>query len=953
VDKQISIKYSANCWHSNSQKNCNFNSYPIARSMRRFFSNKKWLFVVVALIAIVLVFTFSNHKKAIDYSADVKPILNKKCITCHGGVRRKGGFSVLFRSEAVAKTESGKYAIIPGDPDHSELIRRITAKDPEDRMPYKHEPLTANEISILKRWIKEGAPWGDHWAYVAVKPVEVPKPRGSLFGLLPKGKMGWTKNDIDYFIYDKLQQEKLQPSSEADKPTLLRRVSLDLTGMPASKQLADQFLGNKSDSAYGLLVDSLLASPHFGERWAAMWLDLARYADTKGYERDYVRTIWRYRDWLIDAFNRDKPYNQFLTEQIAGDLLPNPTDAQYIATAFHRNTMTNDEGGTDNEEFRTAAVLDRVNTTWSALMGTTFGCVQCHSHPYDPFTHEEYYKFMAFFNNSRDEDTDADYPLLRQYSHEDSAKLKIVTDWMEKNSSPQRAKETNTFLKTWQPAVNSLLSDQFTNSELSDTKWLIFRNHAIARLKKINLEQKNFLIYRYVGFLKGGVWTIHLDKPDGPVLKTIAVQKTKDWTNASFDFSPVSGVHDLYFTYSNPNLKKPYDNGMLFDWFYFTQSFPGKGKPGYAIAEKTFWQLVDSNMSTTPVMMDNPADMFRPSHVFERGNWLVKGNEVQPDVPHALNPLPTGAPRNRLGLAMWLTSKQNPLTARTIVNRAWEQLLGTGLAETLEDLGTQGIAPTHKELLDYLSWKLMNEYGWSFKKLLKEIVMSATYRQDSKITPALLEKDPYNKFYARGSRVRLSAEQMRDQALVVSGLMSPKMYGPSVMPYQPPGIWLSPYSDVFWTESKGEDRYRRAVYTYWKRTAPYPSMLTFDGAAREVCTVRRIRTNTPLQALVTLNDEAYMEAARNFAYRMQREGGKDIVEQISKGYYIALHKTITPASLQTLKKLYDQAFTKLENDKDKTCEMIGIMDMHNNPETAALVVVANAMLNLDELITKN
>ncbi len=920
--------------------------------MSKFFSHRKWLFVLLTLIIIVLVFTFSTHQKAIDYSADVKPILNKKCISCHGGVRRKGGFSVLFRSEALAKTESGKFAIVPGDPDHSELVKRITAKDPEDRMPYKHQPLSDNEISILKRWIKEGAHWGDHWAYVPVKPVEVPKIKGGLFGLMP-AKTDWMKNDIDYFIYDKLQEENLQPSPEADRATLLRRASLDLTGMPAPEKLANEFLHSKNENAYETLVDSLLASPHFGEHWTAMWLDIARYADTKGYERDDGREIWRYRDWLIHAFNNDQPYDQFLTEQIAGDLLPDPTDAQYIATAFHRNTMTNDEGGTDNEEFRTAAVLDRVNTTWAGLMGTTFSCVQCHSHPYDPFRHEEYYKFMAFFNNTRDEDTYADYPLLRQYTTEDSIKLKSLTDWIATNVSKQKSKEVYHFLKTGQPAVNSLLADQFTNSELSDTKWLIFRNHAVARLKHIDLDQKNFLIYRYNGFLKGGTWTIHLDSPQGPVLKTVRVEPTKGWSIASVAFEPVKGTHDLYFTYSNPNLRKPADNGMMFDWFYFTEAFPGKNKPGYATAEKTFWQLLKTDMHTTPIMMDNPGDMFRPSYVFERGNWLVHGDEVKPDVPHALNPFPAGAPYNRLGLAMWMTDKKNPLTSRTLVNRAWEQLFGNGLAETLEDLGTQGIAPTHKELLDYLSWKLMNDYKWSFKKLLKEIVMSATYRQDSKVTPELLEKDPYNKYYARGSRVRLSAEQVRDQALVIGGLMSAKMYGPSVMPYQPDGIWLSPWNGQDWVESKGEDQYRRAVYTYWKRTAPYPSMMTFDGAAREVCTARRIRTNTPLQALVTLNDEAFLDAARHFAYRMQKEGGSDVSNCISKGYELAMYKPITPAKLQALKKLYDDAYSKLKNDKDKTCEMIGVMDEHNNSETAALVVVANAMLNLDELITKN
>jgi mono/diheme cytochrome c family protein len=921
--------------------------------MVAFAGKKKWIVLLALLVVVFTVSLVSLHQKPVDYISQVKPIFNKKCITCHGGVRRKGGFSVLFRSEALAKTESGKLAIIPGDPEHSEMIKRITNKDPEERMPYKHEPLTAEEISILRRWIKEGAPWGDHWAYVSVKPVKKPMPSGALFGLLPAKKLDWANNDIDYFIYDKLHQEKLKPSPQADKTVLLRRVSLDLTGVPAPEKWASAFLANQKDGAYEELVDSLLSSPLYGERWAAVWMDLARYADTKGYERDDSRSIWRYRDWLIRAFNADVPYDEFIRDQIAGDLLPNPTDAQYIATAFHRNTMTNDEGGTENEEFRTAAVLDRVNTTWEALMGTTFACVQCHSHPYDPFTHDEYYQFMAFFNNSRDEDSYADYPLLRHFKKEDSVSLKKLTDWVATNDSPKRASDMQTFLKTWQPAINSLNADQFVNSELADTKWLIFRNHAVARLKKVDLDNRNFLIYRYAGFLKGGVWTIHLDRADGPVLKTISVAPTKDWAITSTSFTKVDGVHDLYFTYSNPNLKKPNDNGMQFDWFYFTNEFPAKGKTGYDDSKKYFDTLLNANMPTTPIMMDNPADMYRPSFVFERGNWLVKGKEVHPAVPHALNPLPAGAPANRMGLALWLTSSQNPLTARTIVNRLWEQLFGTGLVETLEDFGTQGIAPTHRELLDDLSWKLMNEYHWSLKKLLREMVLSATYKQDSRISPEVLEKDPFNKLYARGSRVRLSAEEVRDQALAISGMLSNKMFGPSVMPYQPGGIWLSPWNGQDWVASTGEDKYRRSLYTYWKRTAPYPAMISFDGAAREVCTARRIRTNTPLQALVTLNDETYLDAARHFAYRMQEGTGQDLKKQLAKGYKIALYHEISPEKSLVFEKLYQEAFENLKNDREKTCGMIGEMNEHNNPETAALVVVANAMMNMDELITKN
>jgi len=923
--------------------------------MKALLLKKKWWLVTFILLVISVIFTFGVHRQSIDFNSQVKPILNKKCITCHGGVRRKANFSLLFRSDALAKTESGKLAIVPGDPDKSEMIRRLTLKDPEDRMPFKHDPLPAKEIEILKRWIKEGAQWGDHWAYVPVKFVATPRPSSSLFGLIPAEKIDWARNDIDYFIYDKIRHEKIKPNPEAPKPDLLRRVSLDLTGLPPAENIARGFLNDSSQSAYGILVDSLLASPHFGEKWAAMWMDLARYADTKGYERDDSRSIWHYRDWVIHAFNDDKPYDRFLTEQIAGDLLPDPSDAQLIATAFHRNTMTNDEGGTDNEEFRTAAVLDRVNTTWEALMGTSFACVQCHSHPYDPFTHDEYYKFMAFFNDSRDEDTYADYPLLRQYSGEDSSKLEIVSSWVEQNSSPQKAKEVHTFLKTWQPSVNSIKADQFVNSELQDTKWLIFRNHAVARLRQIDLDQKNLLIYRFIGMVKGGKWTIHLDSAAGPVLKTILVDTTKGggWEIAKTSLPVSHGVHDLFFTYLNPNLKKPDDSGMEFDWFYFTQTLPGANKAGYDSVQKYFWHLLKAEASTTPIMMDNPAGMHRESHVFERGNWLVKGKEVKPDVPHSLNPLPENAPHNRLGLAQWLTSKQNPLTARTIVNRLWEQLFGTGLVETLEDLGTQGASPTHRELLDWLSWKLMYEYHWSIKNLLKEIVMSATYRRDSRLTPEQLGKDIMNRLYARGARVRLSAEQVADQALAISGLLSEKMYGPSVMPYQPTGIWLSPWNGQDWKESSGGDQYRRALYTYWKRTAPYPSMMSFDGVAREVCTSRRIRTNTPLQALVTLNDSFYLVAARHFAYRMQETAGKDVRQAISKGYELAMYKPIGNSKLEALVKLYDESLNQFKNDKDKTCETVGLMDEHNNPETAALVVVANAMLNLDELITKN
>jgi hypothetical protein len=931
---------------------------------------KRLTIAISILLVAVLIFAISTRRKPIDFTSQVKPIINKNCITCHGGVRQKGGFSLLFRDEALATLKSGKHAIVPGDPDHSEMIRRIGLKDPEDRMPYKHDPLNKEDIQILTRWIKEGAPWGEHWAYVPVKEPAVPQLK-SFFGLFDK-KSSFAKNEVDHFIEQKWKDEDLKASPQADKRTLLRRVSLDITGLLPSENLANKFLNDNSDHAYADLVDSLLASPHYGEKWTSMWLDLARYADTKGYERDDSRQIWKYRDWLIKAFNEDKPYDVFLKEQIAGDLMKDPTDDQYIATAFHRNTMTNDEGGTDNEEFRTAAVLDRVNTTWAAVMGTTFGCVQCHSHPYDPFKHDEFYKFMAFFNDTRDEDTEADYPLLRSYNDSMQHQVNSLVHWIDDNVSKEKGKEIYTFLKTWQPSYNSLICDSFINSELADTKWLALRNHAQCRLKNVDLNKKDQLIFRYMADTTGGTWQIHMDSPSGETIATVPLNKSKDWTITQINLKsvnrqpstvnqnpptanrqPPTNIHDLYFTYTNKNLKKPEDNGALFDWFYFTEELPGKDKPGYGEIKKQYEKLYTANVPTTPVMMDNPSDMHRASYVFERGNWLVKGDKVEPDVPHSLNPLPANAPRNRLGLAEWLTSKQNPLTARTMVNRVWEQLFGTGLAETLEDLGSQGILPTHPELLDWLSYQFMNEYQWSVKKLIREIVMSATYQQESKITPLLLQKDPYNKYYARGARVRLSAEQVRDQALCISGELCDSMYGPSVYPWQPKGIWLSPWNSKDWEQSKGKQQYRRALYTYWKRSSAYPSMITFDGVSREVCTVRRIRTNTPLQALAVLNDSAYIEMARQFAQRMQKESPADVQAQIKYGYERATYHAIDEKSLVALLNLYNTAFSQFKDDPDKTCRMVGVAGANTNAKTAALIVVANAMLNLDEVLTKN
>ncbi len=887
----------------------------------------------------------------VDYNAEIKPIINQKCISCHGGVKKKGGFSLLFREEALSPTASGKPAIIPGDAKNSDMIRRLHYKDPEERMPYKEEPLSKQEIELLTRWIDEGAKFETHWAY---KPVQAQKvPSGGFFSFFDNDD----KNDIDHFIDEKLDKQGLSRSDIADKQSLLRRVSLDIIGIPAPDSIAQKYLSDPSDKAYEHLVDDLLASKYYGERWTALWMDLARYADTKGYERDYIRSIWRYRDWLIKAFNQDKPYDQFLTEQLAGDLLPNPTDEQFIATAFHRNTMTNDEGGTDNEEFRTAAIIDRVNTTWETLMGTSFACVQCHSHPYDPFKHEEYYKFMAYFNNSRDEDTYDDYPLLREFRNKSIGQYDSVMTWVNLYGNNDLKTYYSRLLKTGQQCINSLLADSMINAALADTKFLMLRKSSWARMKSISLTNKSTLLIRYTSGKDNGLLTIRLDSATAQPYLKIKVDKDKGgWTLLEVDLPPGSGgVHDLYLNYENNKLKSKDDNGMRFDWFVFTPSFPGKDQKGFTTYHDLFIQTLNRpDAEFTPIMLDNPSDMVRKTYVFERGNWLLKTKQVEAGLPGLFVNDKDIKLRNRLGLAQWMTDKNNPLTARTMVNRLWEQLFGQGLVETLEDLGSQGANPTHPELLDHLAYQFMHEDNWSIKKTLKRMVMSATYRQSSTTTNKAKEKDPLNKYYSHAPRVRLSAEQVRDQALAICGALSNKMYGPSVMPYQPEGIWRSPYDGRKWKQSDGEDQYRRAIYTYWKRTSPYPSMISFDGSAREVCATRRIRTNTPLQALTLLNDSTYWDLSVKLAQNLLKDKSLSLEQKIGKGYALATGHPINEQKTKALQQLYTSSFSKLEKEKEKILGMLSdSVYRKQGKELAAFSVVTNAILNLDEVITKN
>ncbi|WP_304237894.1 DUF1553 domain-containing protein [Jiulongibacter sediminis] len=859
----------------------------------------------------------------VDFSTEIKPILNKRCIACHGGVKKQGGVSFLFEEEAKSKGKSGKMTIVEGDAHASEMIRRLTLNDPEERMPFEADPLPEEEIELLTQWIEQGAKWGEHWAY-----QEVEKPE------IPDQGQDWSKNEIDHFVVAKAEEKGLEVSKEAEPEVLARRVALDLIGFPAPDSLKAAYLANPTGENYEAYVDQLLASPHYGEKWTSMWLDLARYADTKGYERDDERNIWRYRDWLIKAFNADMPYDQFITEQLAGDLLENPTDDQLIATAFHRNTMTNDEGGTDNEEFRIAAVIDRVNTTWETLMSTTFACVQCHSHPYDPFRHEDYYRFMAFFNNTRDNDAYAEYPVLRHLNLEQKEQLGQLTSWAADHLKEDQASEIKHFIKTFQPAINSLETDEFVNSELSDTKWLAMRNNSSARLSNVDLTNDKKLIFRYASGLRSGSLFLHTASPKGPAIGQFRLNPNKGgWQIAEIPLQSVDGKHDIYFTFSSSELKNTLQTGIRFDWFHFTDApYENLPKP----QQNTFWSLVKTNTEETPIMLDNVEEWSRETHVFERGSWLSKGEKVVAGVPVSLNEFSEEYPQNRLGLAQWMTDKKHPLTSRTMVNRVWEQFFGRGLVETLEDLGTQGAEPTHQQLLDYLSYQFMHEDGWQMKKLIKKIVLSATYRQDSRISKKQLEKDQFNMYLARGPRVRLSAEQIRDQALAISGKLNPEMYGKPVMPYQPDGVWLSPYNGKKWKESDGDQQYRRALYTFWKRTSPYPSMINFDGVGREVCSARRINTNTPLQALTTLNDSVYVDLALHFAQQIEL---KDIDQSIAKAYHQATGKAIDPKRKEALRKLYDEALKSYQKEEEA--------------EILAFAMVTNALFNIDEVIMKN
>jgi hypothetical protein len=772
---------------------------------------------------------------------------------------------------------------------------------------------------------------------------------------------------------------------------------------------------DQRESIYARAVDRLLASEHYGERWAAMWLDLARYADTMGFEKDPHRDMWPYRDWVIRALNQDMPFDEFTIKQLAGDLLPNATPDDLIATAFHRNTQTNTEGGTDDEEFRVAAVIDRINTTWTVWQATTFGCVQCHSHPYDPIRHEEFYQFMSFFNNTEDYDLDNDYPTVSLPLDQDQAARAMELDRAREDLRDELNRAGRELARE--------LAEQNAWHTLQPTK--ITSSHG-------SLEMADGVEIRTAGgtFPPGCEYTVQaaaapftalrvqiLPESDNPakwpetgsvISQLQAAWVLPDGSRQELTWRDVYADH-LAGPYDPRQAMAGNDEGFggypkLFGprWAVFVPDQPA-APPADAVLELTFHQRAQTTGSravhvrrfrveqsndarwsdlvtseayqegwkrhehltterqqlagpTLPVMQQRPAD--RETRVFIRGSWLEHGEVVEPGVPSVLPAMTSGDP-GRLEMAQWLVSRDNPLTARVIANRLWASLFGIGIVETLEDFGSTGTLPTHPALLDHLALRLQQEHGWQWKPFLRELVLSATYRQSNRTTPELQERDPRNQLLARGPRTRLTAEMVRDQALVASGLLTRKVGGPSVMPPQPEGVWRTVYSAARWETAEGADRYRRGLYTYWRRTSPYPSFLMFDAPTREFCNARRVPTNTPLQALVTLNDPVYVESAQALArwaihVADTPASDADATAQDAAGPEVAIARMFQAVTqrlpdantLQTFMSLYQDAAESARRSSEATHALA------EQPEQYALVIVANTILNLDLALTK-
>jgi hypothetical protein len=1070
----------------------------------------------------------------IDFNRDIRPILADKCWSCHGPDAVNKKIRLRLDSEAAARAElGGRVAIVPGRPEQSELIRRITADDQAVRMPpaYSGKALTASESALLTEWIRQGAQWQQHWSFVApVRPA-----------LPPVKNKQWPRNAIDYFVLARLEREGVQPSPEADRATLIRRLSFDLTGLPPTPAEIDEFLRDTSPEAYERVVDRLLGSPRYGERMAMKWLDAARYADTNGYQIDGDRSAWRWRDWVIEAFNANKPFDQFTIEQLAGDLLPRPTLDHRIATAFNRNHRINAEGGIVPEEYRIEYVVDRVDTTSTVFLGLTMGCARCHNHKYDPFTQREYYQLSAYFNsidedghafdqgnsppvmpaptraqqqqwqqlNARIAQTEAQFKatvssstvLQRRWEKSLSAS-KAGQHWfpadkllvrvpMDENVAPvfnksdrehhqqyDRKKDEPPFETGFREGVPRYVPSPAGQGVAFDGK-LYFDGgiHADFRYKSTSHDyRERFTIAAWVypaSEQSGSIITKVSDSPaeiennvpraegyglyflngrinfnmvfrwgeDALRVETEDPLPLREWQHVAVVFDGLKSWNDRIRIYVNGREQKLKFNQrnffLLFGGTRNTLKIGAGGGPQFrfkgaidevllysrtlkpdeiaalacadALAKiatipvrqrtaaqsvkilnafletaapaetRELWQrlkaleaerqALEDSFPTLMVMEELPQP--RPTFLLRRGAYDAPTERVERNVPAALPPLPKDYPNNRLGFARWLVNRDHPLTARVQVNRFWQMLFGTGLVKTAEDFGVQGELPSYPELLDWLAVEFrdgaelksqisnLKSSAWNVKALLKTIVMSATYRQSSRLTPTLAQRDPENRLLARGPRFRLSAEMIRDQALFISGLLVEKPGGPSVKPYQPDGL----YKDMAFSgltgynRDQGEGLWRRSLYTFWKRTVLAPNMQVFDASAREFCTVRETRTSTPLQALNLMNDVTYVEAARMLAERTLHEGGTTPQARLAFAFRLATSRQPDERELQTLvRNLKAQAEYFNQHPQD-AAKLLANGDRRNDArlnaaELAAYAATASLILNLDEVITK-
>ncbi|HVC94426.1 MAG TPA: PSD1 and planctomycete cytochrome C domain-containing protein [Pirellulales bacterium] len=1001
-------------------------------------------------------------KNAIDYNRDVRHILSNNCFKCHGpdAGERKAGLRLDLRDEALKPTDSGALAIVPGKAAESELVRRIFSEDPEDRMPPadSDKRLSDAEKDLLRQWIDDGAAWQQLWSFTPPRRPAPPE-------MSTLKRTDWPRNMIDRFVLARLEAEVLQPSPDADRATLIRRLSLDLTGLPPMPAEVDAFVDDDNTGAYERLVDRLMSSPHYGERLALEWLDAARFADTHGYHIDSGRDMTPWREWVIDAFNRNLPFDQFTIEQLAGDLLPEPTLEQRIASGFNRNHMINFEGGAIPEEYHTAYIVDRVNTTGTVWLGLTVGCTQCHDHKFDPLTQKEFYQLFAFFHNVPENGLDGSNgnaaPLVPAPSREQQRQLARLTAEIAARELELAAPnaEVDAAQAAWEQSTRQVGPIEWTTlapvelrsaggatlAKLDDGSVLaagmnpatetytIVAESPLKRVTAVRLEvlpddsftakgpgrsiNGNFVLTD-VRLAEGAAGAVKLktasadfSQQDFPVANAIDGEPRTGWAihpevgkphAAVFALAePLDGDEPRRFTIvldcqsqfgqhqpgrfrlSVTGSPDPHGTGALPAKIvellavdaersepqraelraYYREHVSAALRPGFeALArlreERT---QIDKRIPTAMVMQEMSAP--RETFLLVRGQYDKHGEKVHPGVPASLPPLPAGAPANRLGLAKWLVDPAQPLTARVIVNRYWQMVFGTGLVKTSEDFGSQGELPSHPELLDWLAVEF-RESGWNVKQLLRTMVTSSAYRQASAVTPELLAKDPENRLLARSSRLRLPAEFIRDQALAVGGLLDDRIGGPSVSPYQPPGLWeelMSREDGANWTaqsyvQSHGADLYRRTMYTFWKRTSPPPTLSTFDAPDRETCTVRRARTNTPLQALVLLNDPTYVEAARKLAERLLREAGSTD-ERITLAFRLVLARRPGDRELAVLRKVYDEQLAVYRADGDAAQALLSVGESPRDEtldlaELAAWATVSSVLLNLDEAVTR-